>query len=117
MQTPVSSGRRFFYFAIWPAGRRAIHAESERARERQGVKFPAKNPEFSPQLKLPEQNFLKFSEKIKKMCFFAAFLLAFQAMCVILYNITQTYGVTVAQVILVHFVEVRILVGLPFFLQ
>ena len=29
---------------------------------------------------------------------------------------TQTYGVTVAQVILVHFVEVRILVGLPFFL-
>ena len=80
------------------------------------MKFPAKNPEFSPQLKLPEQNFLKFSEKIKKMCFFAAFLLAFQAMCVILYNITQTYGVTVAQVILVHFVEVRILVGLPFFL-
>ena len=30
---------------------------------------------------------------------------------------TQTYGVTVAQVILVHFVEVRILVGLPFFLS
>ena len=49
------------------------------------------------------------------MCFFAGFLLAFQTMCVILYNITQTYGVTVAQVILVHFVEVRILVGLPFF--
>ena len=37
-------------------------------------------------------------------------------MCGILYAITQTYGVTVAQVILVHFVEVRILVGLPFFL-
>ena len=36
-------------------------------------------------------------------------------MCGILYDITQTYGVTVAQVILVHFVEVRILVGLPFF--
>ena len=33
----------------------------------------------------------------------------------IFYNMTQTYGVTVAQVILVHFVEVRILVGLPFF--
>ena len=30
--------------------------------------------------------------------------------------ITQTCGVTVAQVILVHFVEVRILTGLPFFL-
>ena len=29
---------------------------------------------------------------------------------------TQTCGVTVAQVILVHFVEVRILTGLPFFL-
>ena len=28
---------------------------------------------------------------------------------------TQTCGVTVAQVILVHFVEVRILTGLPFF--
>ena len=28
--------------------------------------------------------------------------------------ITQTCGVTVAQVILVHFVEVRILTGLPF---
>ena len=38
-------------------------------------------------------------------------------MCGILYDITQTYGVTVAQVILVHFVEVRILVGLPFFLS
>ena len=35
----------------------------------------------------------------------------------IFYNMTQTYGVTVAQVILVHFVEVRILVGLPFFLS
>ena len=28
----------------------------------------------------------------------------------------QSCGVTVAQVILVHFVEVRILTGLPFFL-
>ena len=42
--------------------------------------------------------------------------------CIFLYlwyiiRCTQTYGVTVAQVILVHFVEVRILVGLPFFLS
>ncbi len=29
----------------------------------------------------------------------------------------QPYGVMVAQVILDHFVEVRILVGLPFFLS
>lgn len=29
--------------------------------------------------------------------------------------LTQPYGVMVAQVILDHFVEVRILVGLPFF--
>ena len=43
--------------------------------------------------------------------------LAFCKICGILYDITQTYGVTVAQVILVHFVEVRILVGLPFFLS
>ena len=31
-------------------------------------------------------------------------------------DLSQSRGVTVAQVILVHFVEVRILAGLPFFL-
>ena len=35
----------------------------------------------------------------------------------ILYLATQSCGVTVAQVILVHFVEVRILTGLPFFVE
>ena len=55
---------------------------------------------------------------MKKYEFSASFLkksFAFSQIHVILHNITQTYGVMVAQVILVHFVEVRILVGLPFF--
>ena len=52
-----------------------------------------------------------------KHFFVKVFHSAFEIVKIMVYIIstTQTCGVTVAQVILVHFVEVRILTGLPFF--
>ena len=52
-----------------------------------------------------------------KHFFVKVFHSAFEIVKITVYIIstTQTCGVTVAQVILVHFVEVRILTGLPFF--
>ncbi len=52
-----------------------------------------------------------------KHFFVKVFHSAFEIVKIAVYIIstTQTCGVTVAQVILVHFVEVRILTGLPFF--
>ena len=61
-------------------------------------------------------------KKVKHQIF-CIFFFAFCKISVILYDILrlrdrrlQPRGVMVAQVILVHFVEVRILTGLPFFL-